>query len=73
MTSIDVQLRIAADEYLKLYRGVARTIIAKSTDGRTVRFPAGVLQPFVTHKGVEGLFRIQFDADNRFQSINKLG
>jgi hypothetical protein len=38
-----------------------------------VQFPAGILQPFVLNDGVHGRFVVFFDAQGRFQSIERLG
>jgi len=67
-----VDLNIPEEEYLRVYRGSARTVLAYSIDGRRVSFPANILQPFISHTGVQGRFRIRFDAQGRFSSIEKL-
>lgn len=67
---IEVELDIGRDEYLHYYRGVGDIqVLATARDGRRVRFPARILQPFVLHDGVRGLFRIEFDQGGRFQRI----
>ena len=48
---IDVGLCISADEYLRLYKGQARDVVTTAHDGRTVRFPARILQRYVTREG----------------------
>ncbi|AQT59797.1 hypothetical protein CBP51_01775 [Cellvibrio mixtus] len=73
MNSIVVSLVISAEEFQRLYQGSAKTVFAQSLDGRNIRFPAGILRPFVLHNGVRGTFQINFDADNRFHSIQRLG
>jgi hypothetical protein len=70
---IIVDLRISADEWLRLYRGEAYQVSAHSRDGRRVRFPARILQPFVAHDGVRGSFLIEFDGNGKFQQVRKLG
>lgn len=72
MRSIYVQLNIPPDEFQLLYEGVAKTVNARSLDGRIVRFPANILRPFVTHSGVSGTFAIHFSDENRFQNIEKI-
>lgn len=67
-----VDLNIPEEEYLRVYRGSARTVLAYSIDGRRVSLPANILQPFISHTGVQGRFRIRFDAQGRFSSIEKL-
>lgn len=65
-------LRISADRYLRYYRGDAGYVVARAHDGRTVRFPAHVLRPFVTHEGVHGEFRLRYDQSNRLVSFERL-
>lgn len=69
--SIIVDISISADEYLRYYAGSAQNIVARSRDGRTVRFPANILQRFVTRSGISGSFAIQFGADGKFQAIER--
>ncbi len=68
-----VDLNISKDEYLRWYQGSARTVVAKSRDGRKVSFPANALQPYVTHTGVSGTFAIYFDSQNKLQKVERLG
>ena len=68
---IEVNLRISAREYLLLYKGVARNVMATSVDGRRVRFPAKILQRFVTREGINGCFLIYFTHDGKFSHIEK--
>lgn len=73
LKSIIVDLSISTEEFQRLYEGNVKTVFAHSIDGRSIRFPAGILRPFVLHSGIRGRFQIDFDEDNRFQSINRLG
>ncbi len=70
--SILVRIAISADEFQRLYEGSAKTVYAQSLDGRTIRFPAGILRQFVLHSGVQGTFQINFDENNRFHSIQRV-
>lgn len=72
MPTIQVQLAIAQDELLRWYSGAAKDVSAISLDGRRVRFPVKVLQPFVGHGGVEGVFEIEFTQAGRFSGIRKV-
>jgi len=67
-----VDLSISAEEYTKLYAGLAQHVSARCRDGRRVRFPANILQPFVSRSGISGSFLIQFDEHNKFKGIKKL-
>lgn len=68
-----MNLAISADEFQRLYEGNVKTVLAQSIDGRRIRFPANILRPFVLHTGVQGTFQIEFDDENRFSSIARLG
>ena len=72
MYSIIVDLTITADEYAKRYQLAGAVVLAQSRDGRSVRFPANILQPFVNHSGISGSFNIQFDDNGKFSGIEKL-
>lgn len=69
--TLEVHLNISAREYLLLYKGIARNVSALAVDGRRVRFPASILQRFVTREGVFGVFVITFDDQGRFRAIEK--
>jgi len=49
-----------------------REVQARSTDGRSIRFPANILRPFVTQAGIHGAFRIRYDDKGKLQGIDKL-
>lgn len=70
--AITITLRISAEEYLKSYTGLARSVLARADDGRSIRFPADILRPFVTHTGIKGRFAIYFDAENHFTRIEPI-
>lgn len=72
MNEIVFDLQLPAEEYLRVYKGSARDVVTRALDGRTVRFPAQILQPYLLHSGIFGRFRISFDRDGRFQKIDKL-
>ncbi len=72
MPSMVFNLVIEAEEYQRLYAGLAKSVSAVSVDGRRVHFPAHILRQFVSYDGVRGRFMIHFDSDNRFQSIERL-
>ncbi len=64
MQKLTVYLDIPADQYLAYYEGTVRNIQARSTDGRTVRFPAHHLRKFITPEGIRGLFELTIDGTN---------
>ncbi len=66
-------LKIPGDVYLSYYQGAARTVVVNSFDGRRIQFPANVLQQFVTRDGIQGVFEMEFDKDNKFVNIRRVG
>jgi len=72
MAYMVVPLSIGREDYLSWYQGVAKLVHTKALDGRSVKFPANILQPFITHEGVHGTFAIYFDENNKFKEIKRL-
>ena len=70
--TIRFRLDLSSDEYLAYYQGVARDVVVRAEDGRRVRFPAGALQPFITHQGIHGRFELRFDATHQFLGLQRL-
>ncbi len=66
-----VPLNISADDYLRLYQGTARSVLARDTRGLKVSFPAQALRPFVTRDGIQGLFVIRVDAGHKLIDIRR--
>lgn len=73
MPEIRFRLDISPERYVSYYQGAVRNVLATSVDGRRVQFPADRLRPFVTHDGVRGEFVLEFDADNRFVGMRRIG
>jgi hypothetical protein len=71
LRKVVVDLNIPADEYVAMYKGIAKYVVAVSRDGRTVRFPANCLQKFVTRQGIYGTFSIYFDNNNKLVDVTK--
>ncbi len=66
-------LSIPGDVYLSFYVGAARAVVVKAADGRNIQFPAGILRRFVTHDGIQGVFEMEFDENNKFVNIHRVG
>ncbi len=65
-------LDIPASTYREYYYGRIVDVIAQSRDGRTIRFPAGLLRHVVTPDGVRGEFVMEMDENNKFVAIRKV-
>lgn len=70
--TIRFSLLLSYDEYSAVYKGHAQHVITQSFDGRTIRFPADILKPYLTRSGIQGTFAIHFDENNKFKSIDKI-
>ena len=71
MHQITVDLAISALDYQSYYSGQIKQVVAYTTDGRRVRFPANILQHVVSHEGVYGRFQINFSDKGKFLSIQR--
>jgi hypothetical protein len=67
--SVRFSLSISYEQFLAVYQGAARAVQVTADDGRSIRFPASALQPYLDHSGIHGRFEISFDQDNRLQSL----
>lgn len=56
MKHFEFVLNISSQRYLQYYRGSVRQVVALSTAGATVQFPAALLTPFVSTAGISGRF-----------------
>jgi hypothetical protein len=65
MNCYQIQLSISSEQYKGYYRGSIRHVVARCSDGRSVQFPAALLQRVVTMEGIRGRFTLVCDADNR--------
>ncbi|MCW8887495.1 MAG: DUF2835 domain-containing protein [Gammaproteobacteria bacterium] len=71
-SEIIFSLNISADEVLRYYQGAASMVSTRSIDGRSVRFPASRLRPFMTVSGVKGYFAISFDDNHKFIEMRQI-
>lgn len=71
--AVIVTLSITPEEYVKAYQGPGKTVHALDSTGRSVRFPANILRPFVEHDGIHGRFRIEFNEFGKFSGIHRIG
>lgn len=64
-------LSISAQQYVQYYRGTVRQVLAQTTTGATVQFPAGLLAPFVTSAGVRGRFVLTCEESGRGAQLKR--
>jgi hypothetical protein len=65
MNRYEFDLHISPEQYLDYYRGAVRHVLALSTTGQTVQFPASLLQRFVTTEGIHGRFVLTCDQNHK--------
>lgn len=70
---LHVVLKIPSRQLLYYYEGEVDTVVAKTTDGRIIRFPANILRSVVQSNGVYGTFELVFDENHKFVSISRIG
>ncbi len=71
MLRFEFALHIAAQDYLKYYRGEVRHVVARCADGRTVQFPATLLIPFVNSGGIRGSFVLTCDEGGKGAQLQR--
>ncbi len=67
-----VVLNISSHQLSQYYEGAVDSVVAKATDGRTVKFPANILRTVVQDDGVYGMFELTLDKRNKFVSIRRI-
>jgi hypothetical protein len=72
MPALVIHLSFNSNQVMGYYRGQVRTIRARATNGQTVQFPASALQKFILQDGVHGRFRIEFDEQYKFVSLEAI-
>jgi hypothetical protein len=69
----EFHLRITSEKFVDYYRGAMRHVVARSTDGQSVQFPASLLQRFLRPDGIEGRFVLTCDEHNKCLSLARVG
>lgn len=72
MQKFEFRLHITEQQYLNYYRGAVKQVIAKSTTGTTIQFPASLLTKFVTSSGVQGHFVLTCDDAFKGSEVRRL-
>lgn len=69
---LHVVLNISSYRLMEYYEGEVNSVVAKTTDGRTIKFPANILRSVVQSDGVYGTFELVFDKNHKFVSIRRV-
>ena len=64
-------LAITRDQFLRFYRGQAKSVITQAHSGETLQFPASGLRAFVGRDGVQGTFCIHYTEDGTLINITR--
>jgi hypothetical protein len=63
---------VSRAEALRYYRGEARYVNVRASNGQRIQFPAEHIRPFINESGVDGTFAISFDDDHKMIGIKQL-
>jgi hypothetical protein len=69
---IRFRLNLSYDQFLSVYQGLAKNVIATADDGRTIQFPAGKIQRYLTKDGIQGYFQMELTPHNKFVAISRI-
>lgn len=72
MHRYEFQLSISQTKLLEYYRGKTLTVLARTDEGLSVRFPANLLVKHVAPDGVVGRFVLTTDANNKVVDLQRL-
>jgi len=64
-------INITAQEFLPYYQGTIQNVVATTSQGINVQFPAMHLRKYLTASGIQGYFCLQTQ-QNKFLSLVKL-
>ena len=66
------QIRISPDEWLRYYKGTADAVIVTAMSGLRISIPAAHFRPFTTFMGIQGLFRLILNDQDKFVQLDQL-
>ena len=72
MPSVYVRLKMSVEECLEFYKSQAPNARTYTLDGRSVIFPRRLLRTMVSTQGIQGLFRITYNDQGQFVSIERV-
>ncbi len=72
MPSVYVRLKMSVKECLEFYTSQAPNAKTYTVDGRSVIFPRRLLRTMVSSDGIHGLFRITYNNQGQFVSIERV-
>jgi hypothetical protein len=72
MKRYEFTVRISPERFVDYYRGTVQMVQVRCTDGHTLRFPASLLQRFVTEEGIHGDFVLTCDGNNKCIELRRV-
>jgi len=72
-TTLRFRLNISREESLRYYQGTATSVVVRAENGQRLQFPAEHIRQFIDQKGVQGIFSISFDNDNKLVGLKRIG
>ncbi len=70
-TTLRFKLNISRAEALRYYKGSARSVSVRASNGQRIQFPAEHIRPFIDQAGVQGVFTISFDDNHKMIGIQR--
>ena len=67
-----VPVRLSKAQVEAFYAGAAQQVSARSMEGKRVQFSIHLLRPYVGLEGIDGIFELVTDAQNKLVSIRAL-
>lgn len=71
-TTLRFSLNISRAEALRYYKGSARFVRVRASNGQRIQFPAEHIRPFINESGVKGHFVISFDDNHKMIGVKQL-
>ena len=66
-------VNISYQAYLNHYSGAASTVLVVTDNGLKLQMPASRFRPFLSQLGVKGRFRVSVNAQNRLETLERIG
>lgn len=65
-------LSISYVKFQQYYSGAASSVLVRTHNGLKLQLAAAKLRPYLTHSGINGIFELITDENNKFKSLIKL-
>lgn len=65
-------LKLTPAECRQYYEGFYKSIQVVAHSGQRIQFPAEHIRSYVTISGIDGLFELVLESNNKFKSLQKL-